>query len=110
MDFVIVFFRDVLDGPLYIAIAVINSILICSCIGYLGEQHLNRKKLQADFKSTYANINNNAVSTANVAEQQLQQQVVTQQPVQQQVQYVEQTPVTQVVQQQQPNTTNNQVQ
>ena len=44
MDFVIVFFRDVLDGPLYIAIVVINSILICSCIGYLAEQSLNRKK------------------------------------------------------------------
>lgn len=60
MDFIIVFFRDILDGPLYIAIVVINSILICSCIGYLGEQYLNRKKSQAKFDSTYATVNNNS--------------------------------------------------
>lgn len=44
MDFMIVFFRDILDGPLYIVVASICSILICSCIGYLGERYLNEKK------------------------------------------------------------------
>ena len=44
MDFIILFFRDILDGPLYWIIVVINSILICSCIGYLGERYLNKKK------------------------------------------------------------------
>jgi hypothetical protein len=53
MDFVIVFFRDVLDGPLYIAIAVICSILICSCIGYLGEKYLDEKKQGEEFASKH---------------------------------------------------------
>ena len=44
MDFVIVFFRDVLDGPLYIAVSIVCSILICSCIGYMGEKYLVEKK------------------------------------------------------------------
>lgn len=44
MNFIIAFFRDVLDGPLYIVVVVLCSILICSCIGYLGEQYLNKKK------------------------------------------------------------------
>lgn len=114
MDFLIVFFRDVLDGPLYIAIAIINSILICSCIGYLGEQYLNRKKSQADFNSTYASIGNS--NGSNVVQQPVQQSVQqpVQQPVQQQVTYTQQAPVTisqtQVPQQEQVNTMNNQVQ
>lgn len=53
LDFVITFFRDILDGPLYIAIVIINSILICSCIGYLGERYLNHKKI----KGSYVDIN-----------------------------------------------------
>lgn len=44
MDFMIVFFRDVLDGPVYIVVASVCSILICSCIGYLGERYLKEKK------------------------------------------------------------------
>ena len=42
MDFIIAFFRDFLDGPVYIFVTVVNSILICSCIGYLGERYLNK--------------------------------------------------------------------
>ena len=44
MDFIIVFFRDILDGPLYYVIVSICSILICSCIGYMGERYLKQKK------------------------------------------------------------------
>lgn len=53
MDFVIVFFRDVLDGPLYIAVSIICSILICSCIGYMGEKYLVEKKEGEDFASKH---------------------------------------------------------
>ena len=60
MDFIIVFFRDILSGPLYIAIVVINSILICSCIGYLGEQYLNRKKSKIKYDETHATIDANS--------------------------------------------------
>lgn len=59
MDFVIVFFRDVLNGPLYYVVAVINSILICSCIGYLGERYLNEKKLRLEHAATHAALANN---------------------------------------------------
>ena len=58
MDFIIVFFRDILNGPLYIAICVINSILICSCIGYLGEQYLNKKNAAKQYNNTYASVSN----------------------------------------------------
>ena len=58
MDFVIVFFRDVLNGPLYYVIAVINSILICSCIGYMGERYLNEKKIRLEHAATHAAIAN----------------------------------------------------
>lgn len=54
MDFVIVFFRDVLDGPVYIAVSVVCSILICSCIGYMGEKYLVEKKEGEDFASKHA--------------------------------------------------------
>lgn len=53
MDFIITFFRDILDGPLYIIVVILNTILICSCIGYLGERYLNNKKK----KGSYINVN-----------------------------------------------------
>ena len=56
MDFIITFFRDVLDGPLYIIVAIICGILICSCIGYLGEQYLNKKKEKEEYDSSHAAI------------------------------------------------------
>ena len=56
MDLVITFFRDVLDGPLYIVVAIICGILICSCIGYLGEQYLNKQKMKKDYESTHAAV------------------------------------------------------
>lgn len=57
MDFVIVFFRDILDGPLYIVVASICSILICSCIGYLGERYLKEKKEIAERMQTHTDGN-----------------------------------------------------
>lgn len=81
MDFIVVFFRDILDGPLYIAIVVINSILICSCIGYLADNYLKRKKAQENYNNTYATVGSNAgvsVGTAQ-APQQAQPQAVQQQ-------------------------------
>lgn len=76
MDFVIVFFRDVLDGPLYVAIVIINSILICSCIGYLAEQSLNRKKAKEKFSNTYTSVGNS--TGVSVFQGQVQSQSVLQ--------------------------------
>ena len=70
MDFIIVFFRDILDGPLYVVIAIINSVLICSCIGYLGEQYLNKKKSIEKYNNTYTTVTNNYTSTGVSSTQQ----------------------------------------
>jgi hypothetical protein len=58
MDIFVTFFRDVLDGPLYIIVVIINLILICSCIGYLGEKRLKKKEAKAIYEKTYAQVNN----------------------------------------------------
>lgn len=68
MDFIITFFRDVLDGPLYIGVVVLNSILICSCIGYLGEQYLNKQKQKQEYEATHVNVATN-VNAAGVQQQ-----------------------------------------
>lgn len=47
MEFIIVFFRDILDGPIYIVVCIFCLLMICSCIGYLGERYLNKKKSNA---------------------------------------------------------------
>ena len=51
MDFFITFFRDVLDGPLYTGVSITCGILICSCIGYLGEQYLEKFNVKEDTKN-----------------------------------------------------------
>ena len=56
MDYIITFFRDILDGPLYIVVVIVCAILICSCIGYLGEQYLNKKKAKDEFEATHAEV------------------------------------------------------
>lgn len=56
MDIIITFFRDILDGPLYIIVAVISGILICSCIGYLAEQSLNKKKQIENHTEEHLNV------------------------------------------------------
>ena len=75
MKFVIIFFRDILNGPLYIITSVICGILICSCIGYLAEQAQIKKKEEeaedqyVDVSQTYnsnESLNsNNTVSNTN---------------------------------------------
>ncbi len=41
---IIMFFRDTLDGPVYIITVIIAIILLFACIGYLAEKSLNQKK------------------------------------------------------------------
>ncbi len=79
MDFIVVFFRDILDGPLYIAIVVINSILICSCIGYLADNYLKRKQAQENYNNTYATVGSNAGVSVGTAQAPQQPQAVQQQ-------------------------------
>ena len=67
MDFIISFFRDTLDGPLYIVVSIICGILICSCIGYLGEQYLKKKQAKKEFDSTHVAVSNTASGVSNVA-------------------------------------------
>lgn len=71
MDFVIVFFRDVLDGPLYIAVSIVCSILICSCIGYMGEKYLEEKKEGKEFASKHTSVDDKPL-TAEEAKKVLQ--------------------------------------
>ena len=71
MDFVIVFFRDVLDGPLYIAVSIVCSILICSCIGYMGEKYLVEKKEGEEFASKHTSVDDKPL-TAEEAKKALQ--------------------------------------
>lgn len=58
MDIIITFFRDILDGPLYIIVAIVCGILFCACIGYLAEKsQLKRKE-----KEKYVEVKNDSVS------------------------------------------------
>ncbi len=58
MDIIITFFRDILDGPLYIIIAVICGVLFCACIGYLAEKsQLKRKE-----REKYVEVKNESVA------------------------------------------------
>lgn len=82
MDFVIVFFRDILDGPVYYIVASICAILICSCIGYLGERYLEDKKRAEEHSHTHANVSGRAAfdaehqnNTSQNAEQEIQSAV-----------------------------------
>lgn len=59
MDFFITFFRDILDGPVYIVVAILCGILFCSCIGYLAEVHFNKKKQALEYQNTHANVSMN---------------------------------------------------
>lgn len=66
MDIIVVFFRDILDGPLYIIVALISGILFCSCIGYLAEQNNLKKAAKEKFNNSYAtvaNIDNSVTAT-----------------------------------------------
>ena len=49
MDFLITFFRDILSGPVYIVVAIISGILICSCIGYLAERSIKKREKDKEY-------------------------------------------------------------
>ena len=53
------FFRDVLDGPLYIAIVVLSIIFIMAIIGFLME----RKKLEKEAKNKIAVVGTQNINT-----------------------------------------------
>ena len=73
MDLIITFFRDVLSGPLYIVVSIVCGILICSCIGYLGEQYLNKQKEKKEYEATHAAIAGDMVDTSAFAAASVQQ-------------------------------------
>ena len=58
MENIIHFFRDILDGPLYVIVVIISILLLCVCIGYLIDV---RQKRQHIYKEQEINSNHDAV-------------------------------------------------
>ena len=58
MENIIHFFRDILDGPLYVIVVIISILLLCVCIGYLIDV---RQKRQHIYKEQEINSNQDAV-------------------------------------------------
>ena len=58
MENIIHFFRDILDGPLYVIVVIISILLLCVCIGYLIDV---RQKRQHIYKEQEINPNQDAV-------------------------------------------------
>lgn len=77
MDFVITFFRDILDGPLYIIVAIISGILICSCIGYLAERSINKKKEKQKYEQEHYDVNQEEQTNSNRVENNAVQQNIS---------------------------------
>lgn len=71
MDFIITFFRDILDGPLYIVVAVISGILICSCIGYLAERSMIKKKEKEQYDKEHFNVEENPTQEVRIEEKEI---------------------------------------
>ncbi len=61
MDFVITFFKDILDGPVYTVLVAICSVLFCACIGYLAEKK-EKKRLE---KEQYVEVKNTTTATGS---------------------------------------------
>lgn len=59
MENIIHFFRDILDGPLYVIVVIISILLLCVCIGYLIDV---RQKRQHIYKEQEINSNHDAVA------------------------------------------------
>ena len=55
-----------LDGPLYIVIAVIAGILICSCIGYLAERSIIKKREKKKYEQEHFNVDTSSVANSNI--------------------------------------------
>ena len=45
MENIIHFFRDILDGPLYVIVVIISILLLCVCIGYLIDVRQKRQHI-----------------------------------------------------------------
>ena len=58
MENIIHFFRDILDGPLYVIVVIISILLLSVCIGYLIDV---RQKRQHIYKEQEINSNQDAV-------------------------------------------------
>ena len=58
MENIIHFFRDILDGPLYVIVVIISILLLCVCIGYLIDV---RQKRQHIYKEQEINSNQDAI-------------------------------------------------
>ena len=58
MNVFISFFRDVLDGPVYIVVATISIILIFAGIGYFAEKKQKREEEQKKFDNSHISIQN----------------------------------------------------
>ena len=65
MKFLLWFFRDFLDGPLYIIVLIINIILICAGIGYFAEKSQIQKKKKQKFDNNYVSISNPTIQSTN---------------------------------------------
>ena len=59
MENIIHFFRDILDGPLYVIVVIISILLLCVCIGYLIDV---RQKRQHIYEEQEINSNQDAVA------------------------------------------------
>lgn len=59
MENIIHFFRDILDGPLYVIVVIISILLLCVCIGYLIDV---RQKRQHIYKEQEINSNQDAIA------------------------------------------------
>ena len=65
MDAIIGFFRDILDGPIYIVWVVGCLILIFACIGYLAEKGIKNKKEKEKYASVSGSDNTSVVSSVS---------------------------------------------
>lgn len=67
MDIIVIFFRDILDGPLYFIVSLLSLILICSCIGYMAEQSELKKATVENLNNKYKDIEKNSRTIENEA-------------------------------------------
>ena len=84
MEQIIHFFRDTLDGPVYIVVAIIAGILLCACIGYLAEKSIKRKKALEEEENSSAPAMETKIampqSPASVAQTPMSSTTVVNQP------------------------------
>lgn len=71
------FFRDVLDGPLYIVTTILSIIFIMAIIGFLME----RKKLEKEQQSKIAVVGTNQPEVVPITPVTVQQPTIQQTPV-----------------------------